>query len=452
MALHIIILAAGDGTRMKSRLPKVLHTVGGQPMLRRVLNTACALGPEGMHVVFNPAAPEVRDACADFDVVWVPQEQRLGTGHAVQQAMPGIPPDARVLVLYGDIPLIRAATLRPLLAGDEPLRALTMTLGDPTGYGRIVRGAEGSIQSIVEERDATPDQRLTQEVNTGVLVAQAGPLVGWLGRLEQGNSQGEYYLTDIFEMAAADQVGVGSVTAERAWELAGANDQVQLAALERRFQVSEAERLMRAGVRIVDPNRVDIRGDVDGASDAWVDVNVVLEGRVRLGEGVSVGPGCVLTDCELAPGTQVHANSVLEGVTTTGACQIGPFARLRPGTQLGEGAKVGNFVETKNARLGDGTKASHLSYLGDATIGDGVNIGAGTITCNYDGVNKHQTTIEDDVFIGSDTQLVAPVTVGQGADIGAGSTITRDVPAGQLTLSRSKQVTIPQWKRPTKKD
>ena len=452
MALHIIILAAGDGTRMKSRLPKVLHTVGGQPMLRRVLNTACALQPEGMHVVFNPAAPEVRDACADFDVVWVPQEQRLGTGHAVQQAMPGIPPDARVLVLYGDIPLIRAATLRPLLAGDEPLRALTMTLGDPTGYGRIVRGAEGSIQSIVEERDATPDQRLTQEVNTGVLVAQAGPLVGWLGRLEQGNSQGEYYLTDIFEMAAADQVGVGSVTAERAWELAGANDQVQLAALERRFQVSEAERLMRAGVRIVDPNRVDIRGDVDGASDAWVDVNVVLEGRVRLGEGVSVGPGCVLTDCELAPGTQVHANSVLEGVTTTGACQIGPFARLRPGTQLGEGAKVGNFVETKNARLGDGTKASHLSYLGDATIGDGVNIGAGTITCNYDGVNKHQTIIEDDVFIGSDTQLVAPVTVGQGADIGAGSTITRDVPAGQLTLSRSKQVTIPQWKRPTKKD
>ena len=276
--------------------------------------------------------------------------------------------------------------------------------------------------------------------------------MGWLGRLEQGNSQGEYYLTDIFEMAAADQVGVGSVTAERAWELAGANDQVQLAALERRFQVSEAERLMRAGVRIVDPNRVDIRGDVDGASDAWVDVNVVLEGRVRLGEGVYVGPGCVLTDCELAPGTQVHANSVLEGVTTTGACQIGPFARLRPGTQLGEGAKVGNFVETKNARLGDGTKASHLSYLGDATIGDGVNIGAGTITCNYDGVNKHQTIIEDDVFIGSDTQLVAPVTVGQGADIGAGSTITRDVPAGQLTLSRSKQVTIPQWKRPTKKD
>ena len=452
MALHIIILAAGDGTRMKSRLPKVLHTVGGQPMLRRVLNTASALQPEGMHVVFNPAAPEVRDACAGFDVVWVPQEQRLGTGHAVQQAMPGIPPDARVLVLYGDIPLIRPATLRPLLAGDEPLRALTMTLGNPTGYGRIVRGAEGSIQSIVEERDATPDQRLIQEVNTGVLVAQAGPLMGWLGRLEQGNSQGEYYLTDIFEMAAADQVGVGSVTAERAWELAGANDQVQLAALERRFQVSEAERLMRAGVRIVDPNRVDIRGDVDGASDAWVDVNVVLEGRVRLGEGVSVGPGCVLTDCELAPGTQVHANSVLEGVTTTGACQIGPFARLRPGTQLGEGAKVGNFVETKNARLGDGTKASHLSYLGDATIGDGVNIGAGTITCNYDGVNKHQTIIEDDVFIGSDTQLVAPVTVGQGADIGAGSTITRDVPAGQLTLSRSKQVTIPQWKRPTKKD
>jgi bifunctional UDP-N-acetylglucosamine pyrophosphorylase/glucosamine-1-phosphate N-acetyltransferase len=366
--------------------------------------------------------------------------------------MPGIPPDARVLVLYGDIPLIRPATLRPLLAGDEPLRALTMTLGNPTGYGRIVRGAEGSIQSIVEERDATPDQRLIREVNTGVLVAQAGPLMGWLGRLEQGNSQGEYYLTDIFEMAAADQVGVGSVTAERAWELSGANDQVQLAALERRFQISEAKRLMRAGVRIVDPNRVDIRGDVDGASDAWVDVNVVLEGRVRLGEGVSVGPGCVLTDCELAPGTQVHANSVLEGVTTTGACQIGPFARLRPGTQLGEGAKVGNFVETKNARLGDGTKASHLSYLGDATIGDGVNIGAGTITCNYDGVNKHQTIIEDDVFIGSDTQLVAPVTVGQGADIGAGSTITRDVPAGQLTLSRSKQVTIPQWKRPTKKD
>jgi bifunctional UDP-N-acetylglucosamine pyrophosphorylase/glucosamine-1-phosphate N-acetyltransferase len=293
---------------------------------------------------------------------------------------------------------------------------------------------------------------LIDEVNTGIVVADASRLEGWLERLETANSQGEYYLTDIFGLASAGQVPVGSVLADDAGELMGANDRVQMAELERRYQRARAEHLMQAGVRIVDPSRIDIRGAVRAERDVSIDINVVLEGDIELGQGVVIGPGCVLRDCSLAAGTQVHSHSVLDGVRTHGACSIGPFARLRPGTELGEGAKVGNFVEVKEARLGNHTKASHLSYLGDAEIGDGVNIGAGTITCNYDGVNKHLTVIEDDVFIGSDTQLVAPVTVGKGADIGAGSTITRDVPPGQLTLSRSRQVTVPHWKRPVKKD
>ena len=452
MALHIIILAAGDGTRMKSSLPKVLHTVGGKPMIWHVLQTALALDPEAVHVVYNPEAVEVMDGCRSFDVDWVGQSERLGTGHAVQQAMPRVPADARVLVLYGDIPLVRAETLQRLLERPEALGVLTMKLPDPTGYGRIVRDVGGAVTGIVEEKDARPEQRLIDEVNTGIVVADASRLEGWLERLETANSQGEYYLTDVFGQACAERVPIGRVLADNAGELMGANDRVQMAELERRYQLAEAKRLMLAGVRIADPGRIDIRGNVQVARDVSIDINVVLEGDVELGEGVAIGPGCVLRDCSLAAGTQVYPHSVLEGVKTHGACSIGPFARLRPGTELGEGARVGNFVEVKKARLGNHTKASHLTYLGDAEIGDGVNIGAGTITCNYDGVNKHLTIIEDDVFIGSDTQLVAPVTVGKGADIGAGSTITRDVPAGGLTLSRSKQVTVPHWKRPVKKD
>jgi bifunctional UDP-N-acetylglucosamine pyrophosphorylase/glucosamine-1-phosphate N-acetyltransferase len=436
---------------MKSSLPKVLHTVGGQPMIQHVLQTATSLEPEAIHVVFNPDTPEVRQACSAFNVEWVPQAQRLGTGHAVQQAVPRVPADARVLVLYGDIPLLRARTLRRLLEREQALSVLTMKLQDPTGYGRIVRDAEGHVTGIVEERDANAEERAICEVNSGIVLAERDRLEHWLEQLETGNSQGEYYLTDIFGLASAESVPIGSVVAENAGELSGANDRVQMAMLERRFQQAEAERLMLAGVRIVDPARIDVRGNVRAGRDVSIDINVVLEGTIDLGEGVVIGPGCVLRDCSLAAGTTVYPFSVLEGVITHGACSIGPFARLRPGTELGVGAKVGNFVETKKARLGNDTKASHLSYLGDAEIGDGVNIGAGTITCNYDGVNKHKTIIEDDVFIGSDTQLVAPVTIGQGADIGAGSTITRDVPAGKLTLSRVKQVTVPHWKRPVKK-
>jgi bifunctional UDP-N-acetylglucosamine pyrophosphorylase/glucosamine-1-phosphate N-acetyltransferase len=436
---------------MKSSLPKVLHTVGGKPMIQHVLQTAESLEPEGIHVVFNPETPEVRQACSAFNAEWVPQAQRLGTGHAVQQAMPRVPTGARVLVLYGDIPLLRAQTLRRLLERDEALSVLTMKLRDPTGYGRIVRDADGHITGIVEERDANADERAICEVNSGIVLAEHDRLEHWLEQLETGNSQGEYYLTDIFGLASAEGVPIGSVVAGNAGELSGANDRVQMAMLERRFQQAEAERMMLAGVRIADPARIDVRGTVRAERDVSIDINVVLEGNIELGEGVVIGPGCVLRDCSLAAGTTVYPFSVLEGVITHGACSIGPFARLRPGTELGAGAKVGNFVETKKARLGNDTKASHLSYLGDAEIGDGVNIGAGTITCNYDGVNKHKTIIEDDVFIGSDTQLVAPVTIGQGADIGAGSTITRDVPAGKLTLSRVKQVTVPHWKRPVKK-
>jgi bifunctional UDP-N-acetylglucosamine pyrophosphorylase/glucosamine-1-phosphate N-acetyltransferase len=448
--LHIIILAAGDGTRMKSRVPKVLHTVGGRPMISHVLRTAASLEPAAIHVVYNPAKPQVQAACAGFDVNWVPQAERLGTGHAVQQAMPLIPENSQVLVLYADIPLLQPATLDLMLQAEGELRVLTMQLADPTGYGRMVRDDAGRIIGVVEQADASEEQRGIDEVNTGIILAPAARLQSWLGRLQTSNSQGEYYLTDIFSMAAEDGVAVGSVLAAEPQELQGANDRVQLAGLERIYQRRAAERLMLAGVQISDPQRVELRADIEAGCDVRIDVNVVLEGSIRLGDGVVIGPGSVLQDCDLAPGTRVHPYSVLEGVTTLGACEIGPFARLRPGTELGEGSRVGNFVEIKNTRLGAGSKASHLSYLGDASIGTGVNIGAGTITCNYDGVNKHRTTIEDEVFIGSDTQLVAPVTVGKGADIGAGSTITRDVPPGKLTLSRSKQVTVPGWRRPKK--
>ena len=451
ISLHIIILAAGDGTRMKSRLPKVLHTVGGRPMVIHVLDTAASLDPAKIHLVFNPDATEVQAACGDYAIEWVPQPERLGTGHAVQQVMPGVPDDADVLVLYGDIPLIPPATLKALIEShDSALRVLTMHLDDPSGYGRILRDAAGHITGIVEERDASPAQLTIGEVNTGIIQAHSRDLKRWLGQLRTANEQGEYYLTDVFGMAAGEGVDISSTQVRDPRDLMGANDRVQMAALESRHRVLAAERLMLDGVRITDPERVELRGDIKAGADVSIDINVVLEGKIILGDGVIIGPGCVLRDCDLAAGTRVHPFSVLEGVRTHGACDIGPFARIRPGTDLGEGSRVGNFVEVKNTSLGDGSKASHLSYLGDSSIGKGVNIGAGTITCNYDGANKHRTVIEDGVFIGSDTQLVAPVTVGKDADIGAGSTITKDAPAGKLTVSRAKQVTVAGWKRPRK--
>jgi bifunctional UDP-N-acetylglucosamine pyrophosphorylase/glucosamine-1-phosphate N-acetyltransferase len=449
--LHIIILAAGAGTRMKSRVPKVLQTVGGRPMIFHVLDTALQVHPAGIHVVFNPSMPEVREACAVYDVSWAAQAQQLGTGHAVQQAMPDIPEDANVLVLYGDIPLLDACVLESLIEVPlKGLKVLTMEVAEPGGYGRIVRDRQGAVTGIVEERDASDEQRDINEVNSGIMLASKANLATCLENMASENSQKEFYLTDIFSIAYEKGIATEGFVAPVPGDLEGANDRQQLAELERRYRLKMSSRLMSQGVQLADPARIDVRGTVTAGSDVFIDVNVVLEADISFGDDVHIGPGCVLKNCRLAAGTRVHANSVLEGVVTHGACDIGPFARLRPGTELKRGSKVGNFVETKNTCLGENSKASHLSYLGDSSIGDRVNIGAGTITCNYDGVNKHRTVIEDNVFIGSDTQLIAPVTIGEGADIGAGSTITKDAPAGQLTISRARQVAIRGWKRPEK--
>jgi len=437
---------------MKSRVPKVLQTVGGSPLIIHVLDTGLQLDPAGIHVVFNPAAPRVREACDGYDITWAAQAEQLGTGHAVLQAMPGIPGNADVLVLYGDIPLLEARVLKMLVdLPSDGLKVLTMKVPDPTGYGRIVRDESGRVTGIVEERDASEVQKTVTEVNSGILLAQHSVLLSCLEELASENSQKEYYLTDVFFIAYEKGILTTGVAAPVAADLEGANDRIQLAALERRYRMKKSTELMRAGVQLADPERVDVRGRVAAGNDVYIDINVILEGDTGLGDGVHIGPGCVLKNCQLAAGTRVHAYSILEDMRSLGACDIGPFARVRPGTVLEAGSKVGNFVEVKNTTLGKNSKASHLSYLGDSSIGERVNIGAGTITCNYDGVNKHRTVIGDDVFIGSDTQLVAPVTVGEGADIGAGSTVTRDVPAGKLTLSRSEQVTIEGWKRPLKK-
>ncbi|MDQ1061369.1 UDP-N-acetylglucosamine diphosphorylase/glucosamine-1-phosphate N-acetyltransferase [Stenotrophomonas rhizophila] len=451
-ALHVIILAAGAGKRMKSDLPKVLQPIAGRPMLAHVIDTARQLRPDAIHVVYGHGGEAVRAAFADQpDLQWAEQTQQLGTGHAVQQAMPQVPDAATVLVLYGDVPLIQVDTLRHLLAQPGRLAVLVADMLNPTGYGRIVRNAEGKVGAIVEQKDATDEQLAIRTINTGIITAESTALRTWLSQLSNSNAQGEYYLTDVFASAAADYTPADMAFVADAQEAEGANDPWQLSQLERAWQLREVRALCTQGARVIDPARLDIRGTVTVGRDVQIDVNVILEGTVELGDGVSIGPFTRLKDVKLAAGTVVKPHCDLDGVVSEGAADIGPFARLRPGTVLADGSHVGNFVETKKVHLGVGSKANHLTYLGDAVIGSKVNIGAGTITCNYDGVNKSQTTIGDNAFIGSNSSLVAPVTIGQGATIAAGSVITRNAPEGKLTLARARQETIDGWHRPVKK-
>ncbi|MHC5147225.1 bifunctional UDP-N-acetylglucosamine diphosphorylase/glucosamine-1-phosphate N-acetyltransferase GlmU [Stenotrophomonas sp. PS02301] len=450
--LHVIILAAGAGKRMKSALPKVLQPIAGRPMLAHVIDTARQLQPEAIHVVYGHGGEAVRQAFADQpDLRWAEQGEQLGTGHAVLQAMPEVPDAATVLVLYGDVPLIRGETLRHLLSQPGRLAVLVAEVADPTGYGRIVRNAEGKVGAIVEQKDASDEQRSIRTINTGIITAESTALRRWLSQLSNANAQGEYYLTDIFAAAASDYTPAEMAFVQDPQDAEGANDPWQLAQLERAWQLREVRALCAQGARVLDPARLDIRGTVTVGSDVQIDVNVILEGRVVLGDGVSIGAFTRLKDVSLAAGTVVKPHCDLDGVISEGAAEIGPFARLRPGTVLAEGAHVGNFVETKKVVLGAGSKANHLTYLGDAVIGSKVNIGAGTITCNYDGVNKSQTTIGDRAFIGSNSSLVAPVVIGEGATVAAGSVITRSAAADKLTVARARQETIDGWKRPTKK-
>ncbi|KAF1721810.1 bifunctional UDP-N-acetylglucosamine diphosphorylase/glucosamine-1-phosphate N-acetyltransferase GlmU [Pseudoxanthomonas wuyuanensis] len=450
--LHVIILAAGEGKRMKSALPKVLQPIAGRPMLAHVVSAARALDPAGIHIVYGHGGEQVLAAFADQpDLLWAEQAQQLGTGHAVVQAMPGVPDAATVLVLYGDVPLTRPETLRRLLEAPGRLAVLVAEPEDPSGYGRIVRDVEGRVAAIVEHKDASDEQRQIRTVNTGIIAAESTALKRWLSALSNENAQGEYYLTDVFASAAREFTPAEMVLVTDPIEAEGANDPWQLAQLERAYQQRAARALCVQGARLLDPSRFDQRGTVTVGRDVEIDANVVLEGTVELADGVRIGPFTRLKDVKLGPGTEVRAHCDLDGVVTEGAAQIGPYARLRPGTVLADGVHIGNFVETKKARLGVGSKANHLSYLGDAEIGSKVNIGAGTITCNYDGVNKFTTTIEDGVFVGSNSSLVAPVTLGRNATIGAGSVITKHAPAEELTVARARQGTIEGWRRPVKK-
>jgi bifunctional UDP-N-acetylglucosamine pyrophosphorylase / glucosamine-1-phosphate N-acetyltransferase len=453
--LHVLILAAGEGKRMKSASAKVLMPLAGRPLLAHVIEAARALGPAGVHVVYGHNGEQVRRAfAADAALGWIEQRERLGTGHAVRTALEALQADGklegRVLVLYGDVPLIRSEVLSALVAGDAGLAMLATRLLNPAGYGRVVLNADGKVRQIVEEKDASAAQRAIDLINTGILAGDAERLLAWTQALTNNNAQGEYYLTDVFEMAAAEGAPAACVDCDPV-DASGANDPWQLAGLEAMYRERMARQLAVAGVRMADPLRIDVRGKVTTGTDVEIDVNVILEGEVELGNDVRIGPFTRIRNATLAAGTVVLAHCDLDGVVTHGPCTIGPFARLRPGTDLAEGVHIGNFVETKNAVIAAGSKANHLTYLGDAVIGSKVNIGAGTITCNYDGVNKSRTTIEDGVFVGSNSSLVAPVTLGAGSTIGAGTVVTRDAPANELTLARTRQTTIAGWHRPTKK-
>jgi bifunctional UDP-N-acetylglucosamine pyrophosphorylase/glucosamine-1-phosphate N-acetyltransferase len=452
MPLDVIVLAAGLGKRMRSDLPKVLHPLAGRPLLAHVIDAARALAPRKIFVVHGHGADKVRAAFPDSGVDWVLQAEQLGTGHAVLQALPQLSPDANVLILYGDVPLVRPATLKRLLEGARGgLAMLTAELADPSGYGRIVRDAAQRVGRVVEQKDATASELALREVNAGFFCLSARRLAPWLSKIGNDNAQKEYYLTDLVALAVADAVPVVAVKAEDQWEVAGVNSMQELAALERVVQAREARRLLDAGVMLADPARIDVRGALECGRDVSIDVNCVFEGRVSLGDNVRVGPSCVLRNVSIGAGTEVLAFSHLDDAELGERCRVGPFARLRPGASLAEDVHVGNFVEVKASRLGAGSKANHLSYLGDSEVGRRVNVGAGTITCNYDGAAKHRTVIEDDCFIGSDATLVAPVRIARGSYIGAGSTISKDTPPGQLTVARARQVSIPSWKPPRKK-
>jgi bifunctional UDP-N-acetylglucosamine pyrophosphorylase/glucosamine-1-phosphate N-acetyltransferase len=452
MPISVVILAAGQGKRMNSDLPKVLQPLAGKPLLEHVIDAARNLDPDHVCVVYGHGGARVQAALPKAQVDWVLQAQQLGTGHAVMQALPLIPDDHTVLVLYGDVPLIKSGTLRRMLAeaADGSLALLTVELDNPDGYGRILRDASGHVQTIVEQAEATPAQQRIREVNTGVMAARADLLRGWLLNVTSNNRQGEFYLTDVVGLAAGAQVRINTVTASGAAEVAGVNDKVQLAQAEAHHRRARAHELLLAGATLVDPERIDIRGDVAVGRDVYIDVNVILAGTVRLAAGVKVGPNCLIIDSQIGPDTEIHANCVIDNAVVGENCKIGPFARLRPRTLLHADVHVGNFVEVKNTTVGARSKANHLTYLGDAKIGSDVNVGAGSVTCNYDGENKWPTFIDDGAFIGSGTMMVAPVRIGAGATIGAGSTITQSTPEGKLTLERSQQVSSDKWQRPPK--
>jgi len=450
--LNVIILAAGQGTRMKSDLPKVLHPLGDKPLLEHVILTASQLGANATHVVYGHGGELVKQKLSHLNVDWVLQERQLGTGHAVEQAMPAVTGNKPVLILYGDVPLISLQTLTHLLSevDDNTMGLLTAVMHDPTGYGRIIRDVSGNVVGIVEQKDAKPEQKAIKEINTGILAVKSDLLRRWLKMLENNNAQGEFYLTDIIGIAAKEGINIKTSKPATLSEIEGVNNKIHLAELERVFQRQQADRLMTDGVTLKDPARFDLRGELTAGKDVVIDVNVVFEGKVTLGDRVYIAPNCVIKDSQFGNDVTVHANTIVEKSIIGDACELGPFARIRPETQLSKHVKIGNFVEIKKSVVDEHSKVNHLSYVGDTTMGKRVNVGAGTITCNYDGAFKHQTVIRDDAFIGSDTQLVAPVEVGEGATIGAGSTITHDAPAGQLTLSRPMQKTRKGWKRPQK--
>ena len=449
--VQVVILAAGQGKRMHSNLPKVLHPVAGKALALHVVDTARELGAEKLVVVYGHGGEVVRSTLDSADILWAKQEPQLGTGHAVAQALPEISGTGQTLVLYGDVPLTKASTLKRLLqAGRDGLSILTVQLANPAGYGRIVRDAAGSVQRIVEEKDATAEEKAIREVNTGIMAIPSARLADWLGNLSNNNAQGEYYLTDIVALAVAEGIPVRTAHPDGEWEVLGVNSKVQLAELERVHQRNVADAMLVGGVRLADPNRIDVRGEVSYGRDVSIDVGCVFEGKVELGDAVEIGPYCVLKNVKVGAGSRIAAFCHFEDAVIGPDGVLGPYARLRPGTELGAEVHIGNFVEIKNSKIAAQSKANHLAYIGDAEIGRRVNVGAGTITCNYDGANKHKTIIEDDVFIGSDTQLVAPVTVGRGATLGAGTTLTKNAPPDALTVSRAKQMTLAGWERPKK--